>query len=68
MGDCQVCCWWDLVYEIRVMKEFEMFWRFVLSSDDAVVKRMPRECISDRSKKIYGVRNCGKKALLRHTE
>jgi hypothetical protein len=61
VGDCLV-----LAYEIILVKDFEMFLRFVVLNDDAVVER-PRECILDKSKKIYGVRSCDKMAFLRHT-
>jgi hypothetical protein len=52
VGDCLV-----FAHEITLVKDFEMFLRLVVLSDDAAVER-PMEYISDKSKKIYGVRNC----------
>jgi hypothetical protein len=61
VGDCLV-----LAYEIILVKDFEMFLRFVVLNDDAVVER-PRECILDKSKRTYVARNFDKMASLRHT-
>jgi hypothetical protein len=61
VGDCLV-----LAHEIISVKDFEIFLEFVVLSDDAVVER-PRECILDKSKRIYVVRNFDKMAFLHHT-